>query len=57
MKFRDPQEFFQTMAVRKATGKKVQTCLMCLKQANGNFRRAVALCSGEPPAAEGDRRR
>ena len=43
------------LKLRGITGKKLRTCIFCVRYCRGDFRKALELCSGE--SAEEDGRR
>lgn len=48
------KELEMARKIRKITGKKLKTCLFCIRYRHGNFHKALQLCSDD--SKEGDRR-
>jgi hypothetical protein len=48
------EELRMAIKIRNITGKKMKTCLFCVRYHRGNYRKALELCSSNPDQ-EGDR--
>jgi hypothetical protein len=47
------QEAQMALKIRQLTGKKLRTCIFCIRYHHGNFQKALEMCSESP--SEGGR--
>lgn len=41
------------LRLRATTGKKLRTCVFCIRHSRGNYRKALELCSGDSAEEDG----
>ena len=52
----DHYESQKALKLRALTGKKLRTCVFCVRRSRGDFRKALAICSGNDAEEDGWRR-
>ena len=48
------QQLEMAKKIKRITGKKMKTCIFCVRYYRGDYRKALSLCSGDN-SQEGDR--